>query len=712
MATLGEGGMGKVYLANKITNIDELVAVKQLKHDPNSIEPNAINRFIREGNILNEFHHENIVKVFNVCTKNKDYFLVLEYVRGGDLSQLIVPEKKLTIEWIVGLLFNIADGLAHAHKKKVIHRDIKPANVLMSDNNVPKLTDFGISVYESAGKVLPVEGTNDYMAPEVWYGTDISYESDIWSFGILAYELLASERPFEITADRLRQTDSISKVYDLDIDKLRHDTPDAIKEMIQQILVVDVKKRLNSMHLILHTLEMVMKDYAWTGIEKVHTPSTAPFLPTKPVSKHETTGEVYRVVVSSTVRDLQEFRDVARDAILGLVMLPIMMEYLPVVPGDAISASHGLVVESDLYVGIFGKRYGYIPDDPVRNPGKLSITHMELKWAEKKWENEAHPPIFIFIQDDSVELDKALEAESTVALDKLDELKDYLRIKYIVGTFTTLSELKFQIFQALTAWERKQRPKFSSTPAAKKANQVQVVPVPNVATPTGVGSPLPTKPVATPFGDILPPIIKYFTGRVSYLDQLEEKILDGESVALYGVVGVGKSAIISALVPRLRHNPDFIEQYDKILYIDLGVDANLFDRLEHWCDVMGINSGNHNNLDERIKAIQKAIASDKRKLIMIDNVYPAKDDDTGINDELMVFRQLGDQNTYIVSTQYELIANTFPNPDHTMEIGALSDSEAFTLIQNIVPNAVQKAPDVIRELIDNFDGLPLPLVFM
>ncbi len=192
---LGKGGMGTVYLATEIQN-QTLVAIKHLRSD--LTDASQIERFQREGEALRDLNHPNIVKLLDTFTNDDEHFLVIEYVSGGDLANLI-STAKLENEVIVRYAIDLADALTRAHKLNIIHRDLKPANILIAEDGTLRLTDFGIAQLGSKERVTDTDaivGTIDYLPPEAFEGTGIDARSDIWAFGVILFEMIAGERPF------------------------------------------------------------------------------------------------------------------------------------------------------------------------------------------------------------------------------------------------------------------------------------------------------------------------------------------------------------------------------------------------------------------------------------------------------------------------------------------------------------------------------------
>ena len=195
--SIGEGGMANVYLAYD-TILDRNVAVKLLRGDLSSDEK-FVRRFQREALSASSLNHPNIVEVYDVGEDNGDYYIVMEYIEGKHLKELIKKRGKLTTSEVVDIMLQITDGMSVAHDSYIIHRDIKPQNIMILENGLVKITDFGISMAMNATQLTQtnsVMGSVHYIPPEQASGKGSSLQSDIYSMGIVMYELLTGKLPF------------------------------------------------------------------------------------------------------------------------------------------------------------------------------------------------------------------------------------------------------------------------------------------------------------------------------------------------------------------------------------------------------------------------------------------------------------------------------------------------------------------------------------
>ena len=196
--SIGEGGMANVYLAHD-NILDRQVAIKVLRGDLANDEK-FIRRFQREAKSVSDLSHPNIVEVYDVGCEEGQHYIVMEYIEGRTLKQLIQKRGALTVLEVVDIMTQLTDGLAHAHEAYIIHRDIKPQNIMILDNGIIKITDFGIAMAMNATQLTQtnsVMGSVHYLPPEQAAGKSATVKSDIYSAGILMYELLTGSVPFK-----------------------------------------------------------------------------------------------------------------------------------------------------------------------------------------------------------------------------------------------------------------------------------------------------------------------------------------------------------------------------------------------------------------------------------------------------------------------------------------------------------------------------------
>src|ERR1700733_3507003 len=197
---LGRGGMGVVYRARD-SRLGRIVAIKQLTASFSGT-PDMLRRFYEEAKKQASLHHNNIVIVFDAGDQDGEPYIVMEYVEGEALDRTIKEQKRIELELALSIVEQVCLALAYAHRKGVIHRDVKPANVIVQRDGTAKLFDFGIARDESRLDKTRTStgimvGTPPYMAPERFRGAPVDGRSDIFSVGVLLYELVTGRRPFD-----------------------------------------------------------------------------------------------------------------------------------------------------------------------------------------------------------------------------------------------------------------------------------------------------------------------------------------------------------------------------------------------------------------------------------------------------------------------------------------------------------------------------------
>ena len=230
--SIGEGGMANVYLARDLI-LDRNVAIKVLRGDLSSDEK-FVRRFRREALSASSLSHPNIVEIYDVGEDDGDYYIVMEYVEGKNLKQLLKKRGTLTLSEAIDIMSQLTDGMAHAHDSYIIHRDLKPQNIMIKDDGQIKITDFGIAMALNSTQLTQtnsVMGSVHYLPPEQASGKGCTIKSDIYSMGIIFYELLTGSLPFrgdnavEIALKHMREP----------LPSLREENP-AIPQSIENII--------------------------------------------------------------------------------------------------------------------------------------------------------------------------------------------------------------------------------------------------------------------------------------------------------------------------------------------------------------------------------------------------------------------------------------------------------------------------------------------
>lgn len=265
---LGQGGMGQVYYGYDLQN-QELVAIKALKSHIVERDPRILERFRREGEALKELNHPNIVKMLAAVEEHGQHYLVMEYVEGGSLYDLLKSGGKLPIERVLYISLGLSDALIRAHGLQIIHRDIKPANVLLAKDGTPRLTDFGAARLEKLDDLTQeggIVGTASYLSPEVCQGEKPDARADIWAFGVMLFEMLSGRRPFD-RSDKLATVLAIVREPLPDLVALLPDAPPQMVELIYKMLEKDPDRRIASMRLVGAELESIIK-HADSGVRQ------------------------------------------------------------------------------------------------------------------------------------------------------------------------------------------------------------------------------------------------------------------------------------------------------------------------------------------------------------------------------------------------------------------------------------------------------------
>ena len=241
--TIGEGGMANVYLGYD-TILDRNVAIKVLRGDLSSDEK-FVRRFQREALSASSLSHPNIVEVYDVGEDNGLYYIVMEYIDGKTLKQLLKKRGSLTLSEAIDIMLQITDGMAHAHDSYIVHRDLKPQNIMIKDDGQIKITDFGIAMALNATQLTQtnsVMGSVHYLPPEQAAGKGCTIQSDIYSMGIIFYELLTGELPFkgdsavEIALKQMKEPLP-------DVHKMNKDIPQSIENIILKATAKNPKNR-------------------------------------------------------------------------------------------------------------------------------------------------------------------------------------------------------------------------------------------------------------------------------------------------------------------------------------------------------------------------------------------------------------------------------------------------------------------------------------
>ena len=277
---LGTGGMATVWLGYD-TILDRQVAIKTFKIDAN--DEDAVKRFNREAKAVTSLSHPNIVSIYDVENEGEFYYLILEYVEGMTLKDYMIKNPRIPIETIVHIAKQIAAGLSHAHQNGIIHRDIKPQNILMNENLTCKITDFGIArAYgdTTLTQTNQMLGTVYYLSPEQARGNVATAQSDIYSLGILIFEMITGQIPFKGESAVAIALKHLQEELP-DIDKFRDNIPQSVKNIVLQATMKNPNERYISSKELFEDLSTVLNP------ERLHENKYTGFkIPTEPAQNN------------------------------------------------------------------------------------------------------------------------------------------------------------------------------------------------------------------------------------------------------------------------------------------------------------------------------------------------------------------------------------------------------------------------------------------
>jgi serine/threonine-protein kinase len=246
---LGKGSMGQVYKALD-PKINRLLAIKTIRFS-DEFEEDLIQeikeRFFREAEIAGQLSHPSIVTIYDVGEDRDLTYMAMEFLEGENLEKYIFKENLLPFTKILDIIAEVAEALAFAHRADVIHRDIKPANIMLLKNGGVKVTDFGIAkaISSSRTKTGVILGTPNYMSPEQIMGQKMDLRSDIFSLGVLFFQLLTGELPFhgENLSSLLYQ---ITQIRHPSLRSYNPKIPRVCEQILNKALAKDPKDRFSS----------------------------------------------------------------------------------------------------------------------------------------------------------------------------------------------------------------------------------------------------------------------------------------------------------------------------------------------------------------------------------------------------------------------------------------------------------------------------------
>jgi serine/threonine protein kinase len=281
-AYIASGGMGVVYRARK-KFLDRTVALKVLKPHLAAV-PSFLARFVREGKVASSLEHAGIVKVFDVGEDGGRYFIVMEFVEGRNLLDLVSEEGRLPAGKALRIARQVAEALAYAHERGVVHRDIKPGNIILTDGGDAKIADLGLArpIREDTEVTNPgaVVGTPVYMCPEQCRGAAVDARSDLYSLGATLYMLLAGKPPFrgDSTAALIHR---VVNEMPKPLKTLAPDIPDKVVTLVQRLMAKHPVARFQTGHEVAEAIDQLLlgRFTLASDARKTPVPSKAPRVP-------------------------------------------------------------------------------------------------------------------------------------------------------------------------------------------------------------------------------------------------------------------------------------------------------------------------------------------------------------------------------------------------------------------------------------------------
>ena len=285
---LGEGGMGEVFKAQD-TKLDRFVALKFLPSELTSSEDDKA-RFIQEAKAASSMNHPNVCTIHSIEEYNSQLFIVMEYIEGTTLrdNKQVLSEKK-----ILEIAAQVADGLGAAHEKGIVHRDIKPENIMIRKDGIVQIMDFGLAKLFSSGKGSRLTkagttmGTMGYMSPEQVQGLDVDHRTDIFSFGVVLYEMIAGESPFK----GMHETAIMYEIVNVDaqpIASIKEDINPELDQLILECLEKDKDERFQSAKELARSLRKLKRGSTGNRTSRMYNVNTQAFKAqtgSQPVSK-------------------------------------------------------------------------------------------------------------------------------------------------------------------------------------------------------------------------------------------------------------------------------------------------------------------------------------------------------------------------------------------------------------------------------------------
>ncbi len=319
LEVIGTGGMANIYKAIQLS-LDRPVALK-IMHQHLSMDEGFVARFEKEAKQAAQLHQENIVSIIDYGQGNGDYYIAMEFVDGTNLKQIMEKQKRLPLEICLLVCRQVAEGLKFAHSHNIIHRDIKPANVILSNDGRVMITDFGIA---KGGDDLTITATGQmigspaYMSPEQAAGRHVDRRSDIFSLGIILYEIIAGEKPFRGNTYQSMVASIMSHQAE-SLQKLRVDVNPEIEALVEKAIVKDPPSRFQSAEEFADAIHAQLERFKLPPIKKLISSflknpiKVTEKLRTEKISNHMESALYYLTLGEGRLKDARkEFQEVLR----------------------------------------------------------------------------------------------------------------------------------------------------------------------------------------------------------------------------------------------------------------------------------------------------------------------------------------------------------------------------------------------------------------
>lgn len=355
-AKLGEGGMGEVFLATD-TKLDRQVALKFL---PSSLQsdPESRERLLREARAASKLNHKNILTIYAVESADGRDFIVMEYVDGKSLKDLIDASESIPLDQTLRLGLQICDGLSAAHEHGIVHRDIKPANILLTSKGQVKITDFGLATWRGAVQLTKegtTVGTAAYMSPEQIQGKKVDTRSDLFSLGVMLYEMIASRRPFGGDHDAAISYAILNEIPE-PLARFKSGLHPSLEQLIARALEKDPATRYQTAGDMLAELKRIRREVE--GSQPSMMSRTMSTQPQKPGKLKYLIGASAVAVIALAILVLKPFKlDVGSDQPATASENSLAIMYFDNVPDPADADKHSQMITSLLITDLSESQY-------------------------------------------------------------------------------------------------------------------------------------------------------------------------------------------------------------------------------------------------------------------------------------------------------------------------------------------------------------------